>query len=311
MLAGRLIDPDAVRKFVDLVHRRAADSLRGCTNARPAVLQLCSNSPDDGRFYSSAYNIGDVEHMVADALIDAQAGKNVYIEPRLVRPGRPNERGRADATLAVFAAVGEHDGDTGRTFAGSLLPSAVVETSPPDNEHCWYFLERAIGVGDAVELGKAMRQRDGGDACSGNPVQPFRIAGLPNYPNEKKRQRGRVIVPTRLVLASTVTYAAEKLLAHFLARAPTIEPVPQLSLDLEHSRPAYCRSRARAILAAEPGRDRSAEFMRAVRYAAMGNMPPKEFESIARQHSSGCAGKYLEGSGDRLRREVLRCFSKM
>jgi RepB DNA-primase from phage plasmid len=310
MQEKHLIDPDTVCKFVELVHSRAAAAIRGCTNTRPVVLQLCSQAPDDNRFYSSAYNVGDVGHMVADALIDAQAGKNVYVEPRLVRPGRPNERGRADATLAVFAAVGEHDNDTGQPFAGSLPPSAVVETSPPNNEHCWYFLEHAIGVDDAIVLGKAMRSRDGGDHCTGNPVQPFRVAGLPNYPTKKKRQRGRIIVPTRLVLASSVTYTAEKLLAHFSAYAPATEPAPQLNLNLEHRRPAYCRSKAMAILAAEPGPDRSAQFMAAARYAAMGNMSPEQLDAIARKYRCGCVSKYLE-NGDRLRQEILRCYSKI
>jgi RepB DNA-primase from phage plasmid len=309
MLPEYLVDRDTVCKFIHLVHSRAAAAIRGCSDARPAVLQLCSQLPDEDRFWSSAYNVGDTEHMIADALVDAQNGKNIFVEPRLVRPGRPGERGRADATLAVFAAVGEHDADTGRPFAGSLPPSAVVETSAPANEHLWYFLARAVGVGDATVLGKAMRRRDGGDHCSGSPVQPFRVAGTPNYPSRKKQERGRVVVPTRLVLASPVTYAAEKLLAHFSACAPAAEPAPRLDLGLEHRRPAYCRSRARLILASDPGPDRSAQFMSAARYAAMGGMSPEQFEVIAREHPDGCAGKYLVGS-DRLRQEVLRCYGK-
>ena len=113
MQTERLIDPDTVGKFINLVHSRAAAAIAGCDNARLVVLQLCGSSPDDNRFYTSAFNIGDTEHMIEAALIDAEAGKNVYIEGRLVRPGRPDERGRADATLAVFAAVGESDTDTG------------------------------------------------------------------------------------------------------------------------------------------------------------------------------------------------------
>jgi hypothetical protein len=308
MQAEHLIDHDTVCKFVELVHSRAADSIRGCGNAR-AVLQLCSQHPDDPHLYSSAFDLGDVESMAAAAVLDSENGKNCYVECRLVRPGRPGERGRAENTVAVYAAVGESDGPD-KLFAGTVPPSAVVETSPPNNEHCWYFLERAIGVGDAIELGKAMRKHDGGDHCTGNPVQPFRVAGLPNYPNKKKQERGRIVVPTRLVLASTVTYAAEKLLAHFSAHVPATESAPQLNLNLENERPAYCRSKAAAILAAEPGADRSAEFMRAVRYAAMGNMSPEQLESTARKYPYGCASKYLESS-DRLQREIMRCYSKI
>lgn len=155
-----------------------------------------------------------------------------------------------------------------------------------------------------------MRQRDGGDHCTGSPVQPFRVAGLPNYPNKKKQQRGRTVVPTRLVLVSTVTYTAEKLLAHFSACPSATETAQQLNSNLEQSRPAYCRSKAMVILAAEPGSDRSAALMAAVRYAAWGNIPPEQLEAIARKYPCGCVSKYLE-SGDRLRQEILRCYSKI
>ena len=112
-----------------------------------------------------AYNIGDVEHMTTDALIDAAAGKNVFIEPRLVRPSKfANERGGFGDTMAVFALVGDSDSDTNKPFTAKLPASALIETSP-NNEHRWFFLRRAIGVGDAVELGKLMRESWGGDHC--------------------------------------------------------------------------------------------------------------------------------------------------
>jgi hypothetical protein len=128
-------------------------------------------APNDTRFYHAPYNIGDVERMVTDALIEAEAGKNVFIEPRLVRPGRPIERGGLYDTQAVFASVGDSDADTNKRFSPRTPASVVIETSP-GNEHSWYFLGPAIGVTDAVELGKMMR-RSCGDHCTGNPVQPL------------------------------------------------------------------------------------------------------------------------------------------
>jgi hypothetical protein len=309
MNTNTLIDPDTVRKHVAMVHEHAAAAIHGLPHSRPAVLQLCSMSPDDRRFYSSAYNVGDVEHMTEDALIDAEAGKNVFIEPRLVRPGRPNERGGVGDTMAVFAAVADVDNDTNKPFSANLPPSALIETSP-DNEHRWFFLRRAIGVADAVDLGRMMRESCGGDHCSGNPVQPFRVAGTPNYPNRKKLQRGRVIGPTRLIWSTERVFTFEQLQAHFAANMPEPEPRPALlPKSTETRRPAYCRSRARAILVADPGDDRSAQFMQAARYAAMGGMTVEQFEAVAREHRGGCAAKYLEGR-DRLREEIDRCFTK-
>src|SRR5262249_7150475 len=114
--ASDLIDPTAVHKFVALVHARAAAAIAGMGDPRRPVLHLCSAAPDDARFFHSAYNIGDVEHMAADALIDTAAGRNVFVEPRLCRPGLPHERGRLEATLAVFASVADGDADTGKPF---------------------------------------------------------------------------------------------------------------------------------------------------------------------------------------------------
>jgi ribosomal protein L37E len=152
------------------------------------VIHLCSMAPDDIRFHHSVYNIGDVDRMAHDAVIDADAGMNMYFEPRLVRPGRPGERGGASSTAAVFAIVGDGDFDTGKTFVPAIPASAVVETSP-GNDQSWYFLQHAVSADDARALGCQMRDACGGDHCSGNPTQPYRIPGLPNFPNLKKRER--------------------------------------------------------------------------------------------------------------------------
>ena len=168
-----LIDALTVRKFVELVHEHAAAAIHGLRDPRPCVLHLCSLSPDDRRFNTSAYNIGDVDHMTADALADANAGRNVFIEPRLVRPSKfANERGKFEDTMAVFGVVADSDRDNDKPFIVRTAASILVETSPA-NRHHWYLLRRAIAAGDAQELGQQMRDACGGDHCSGNPVQPL------------------------------------------------------------------------------------------------------------------------------------------
>jgi len=307
MSATPLIDPVAVRKFITLVHERAAAAVHGVSNARPAVLHLCSMAPDDNHINTSAFNIGDVEYMIEAALIDANCRRNVFIEPRLVRPGLPNERGKLNATLAVFASVADSDADTGKPFTAKVPASAVVETSPPANVHSWYFLNGAIGADEAKDLGELIRKNAGGDHCSGNPVQPFRLVGCPNFPNQKKLERGRIVVPTRLLCVTNKTYTAAELRIAFSESAqPTLPLAPSKAAVAVH-RPAYCRSKARAILAADPADDRSAQFMQAARYAMMGGITAEEFEAMAQQHLNGCAGKYL----DRLHQEVDRCYAKL
>jgi hypothetical protein len=185
--------------------------------------------------------------------------------------------------------------------------SAVIETSPGGNSHSWYFLDRAIGAGDGQELGKLMRQSCGGDHCSGVVTQPFRLPGLVNHPDAKKRKRGRVAVPTRILRLTDRTYGAAQLTAAFACAPLPIEASSTPAPATETHRPAYCRSRARAILRAELGDDRSAAFMSACNYAWTGGMTAEEFETIAREHLDGCAGKYA----GRLREEIDRCYSKM
>jgi hypothetical protein len=301
-----LIDPAAVHKFITLVHERAAAAVAGVNDNRQPVLHLCSAAPDDTRFFHSAYNVGDVEHMAADALINSEAGKNVFVEPRLIRPGLPHERGRLEATLAVFASVADGDVDTGRPFTAIVPASAIVQTSPT-NEHSWYFLKRAIGAGDAQELGKLMRQSAGGDHCSGNCVQPFRVAGCANYPSQKKAARGRTAVATSIKCITDKTYTADELRAHFATTVPAPPTRTSMPATAVHSR-AYSRGMAKAVLAAEPGADRSAQFMAAANHAVRGGLTADQFEALARQHLPfGCAGKYA----DRLRQEIDRCYAKI
>jgi hypothetical protein len=314
---NNLIDVAVVNKFICAIHHEAARAIYGLQNPRPSFLNLCHQAPDDAHFCSSIYEIGDTERMTADAVTEAAAGANVFIEPRLVRGGRPNERGKLEATQAVFAVVADSDHDTGKPFSASIPASVVVGTSPPRNAHGWYFLQHAVGVIDAVELGKAMRSL-GGDKCSGNPCQPFRLPGVLNIPGRKKQERNRTIVPTKLLRLSDRTYTAAELLMAFsqppqgeLLTTIQIEPPSEGESDFKPSvtarNPAYCIAMAKMILAADPGDDRSARFMSAMNYAALGGLNVTEVEAIAMQHLDGCAGKYA----NRLRQEIIRCYNKI
>ena len=69
-----LIDADVIHKFVSFVHHRAAAAIDGMNPPR-CLLHLCSAAPDDKRFFTSAFNIGDIEHMTEAALIDLHGGQ--------------------------------------------------------------------------------------------------------------------------------------------------------------------------------------------------------------------------------------------
>ena len=43
---------------------------------------------------TQAFSVGDVDPMVEAALRDAKAGRNVFVEGRVVRPGNPRSAAR-------------------------------------------------------------------------------------------------------------------------------------------------------------------------------------------------------------------------
>jgi hypothetical protein len=310
-----LINKLTMHKFLTLFHARAAAAFSGI--ARPGELHLVSMSPDDRGMSVSPFNIGDVGHMLEAALIDARAGRNVYVEARTVRPWRPEERGRGkiESTIGCFALVIDRDADTGKAGHVNGSASAVVETSP-GNTHEWLFLQRALDAGDAKPLGEAIRKATGADHDTGVVTQPYRIPGTPNFPNASKRARGRVVVPTRLVSVSDKTWTPDELAAIFPAdqtqTAKAQKPRRKTAGTSKQNGP--CPSIPRVIkrrVAAKttPGMDRSAHFQSVVNAAVRAGMAPDQLEQLMREHPDGCASKYLE-NGDRLRAEIERSWEK-
>ena len=67
----------------------------------------------------------------------------------------------------------------------------TVETSP-GNFQFWFFLKAAVTAELAQKLGERIRHAVNSDHDTGNPTQPYRIAGTINYPNANKIARGRI-----------------------------------------------------------------------------------------------------------------------
>jgi hypothetical protein len=299
-----LIDAATVRKFLELLHTRAAAALRDVR--RHGVLHLVSIAPDDRGMSVSPFDVGDVANMTEAALADARAGRNVYVETRTVRPGRPTERGKLEATTAVFALVIDCDADKGKGGHVNGDASAIVETSP-GNSHRWLFLERAIGAAEAQALGIMVRKATGADHCTGVVTQPYRVAGTVNFPDSKKIARGRITVPTRLVSFTNKTWTANELIAVFTtdgAQAAQTQPCRKAT----PGRKAIAKAKIAAKVDSQT--DRSAAFQSAVNAAAAAGMTPDQIELEMREHPDGPQQKYLEG-GDRLRQEIDRSFEKV
>jgi hypothetical protein len=291
MTADHLIDPAAIREFFTAFHAGVARAFDGIGHA--GVVQLCSKFPDEQRMYASAFSVGDVEPMVEAAVIDAEAGKNVYAECRTVRACRPQERGKAHATLGVFALVIDHDADRDRAGRVYGAASLTVETSPPNNSHQWFFFRHALTADAAKAVGDTIRKASGADTCTGVVTGCYRVAGTPNYPDVRKVMRGRTVTPTRLIGITDKLWTPNELIAAFtkprLRRSTLVE--------LKVSR------------VATPAMDRSAQFQSAIHAAVAAGMTPDGLEALMRQHPQGCAQKYLE-DGDRLHAEIMRSWAK-
>jgi Protein of unknown function (DUF3631)/RepB DNA-primase N-terminal domain len=299
-----LIDADTVREFCTLLHARAAAALAGVDDPT-AIIQLCHMLPDGARMLSAGFRVGDAEHMAQAAIDYASAGYNVYVEGRTVRPGC-GRRGTAAETRGVFGLVVERDADTGK--AGRPLPgepSAVVETSP-GNCHEWLFLRHALTAAEGKRVGDALRAATGADSGTGVVTQPFRLPGTPNYPNAKKRARGRVVVPTRIARVTDKVWAHTELLATF-PPAPPSPPAPPPAA--KPGKRTSTRVATKAARKATARMDRSAHFQSTVAAAVSSGLTPDELEVQLRAHPEGCVSKYLEGT-DRLRAEIDRSWAK-
>ncbi len=215
--------------FLTIVSEQAARALEGIEE--PGYLQMFRLHPADERLVLSRYQIGDVERMVQDAIADSNNGHNVYIEGRTVRRGLgAKERGKIEDTVRCFALVIDADADTSKTWTPpqGVLPSLEIKSSAgTGNRQYWFFLEQAVSPDDAKKLGARMRASSGGDSKSGDPVQPWRVAGTINYPSAAKQRRGRVVTPTRLVNHSGKRWTVAELEAAFPApqKRPASEAV--------------------------------------------------------------------------------------
>jgi hypothetical protein len=186
------VDEGEVRTFLTVFSALAQQSLNG--HPVPGVLRLSRLHPHDRKLAFSSYRLDAVDDMTSMAIAAAGSGHNAFIEGRLVSFGA-NGRGKFDDTICVFALAVDSDADKGMAWAPppGARPTMIVETSPGNYQY-WFFFREAISRARARELGKRIRTATRTDACTGNPVQPFRIAGTVNYPDATKIARGRVAV---------------------------------------------------------------------------------------------------------------------
>jgi hypothetical protein len=292
------IDRATVRQFFAIIHDQARHAVNGLD--RPGVLQLSRVSPLNATDFKRCgrYHIGDIDSMVDDACQEAESGFNVFVEGRTVRRDTKG-RGRLDDTVAVFALVVESDGDKGRGGILDNIPAGLIVQTSPGNKHLWLLLDKAVSGQEAKEIGEALRA----DTGTGNPVQPFRVAGLPNYPTTEKKERGRVVCATR-ILSNT---GERKSAADLRSLYP---PKAKASAWAGTGTSGRTSSRAEELAAEEvPVGDRSERFFAVVARAIEDDLTLDDTVALLRYYPKGCARKYLEPT-DRLQAEVERVWEK-
>src|SRR5262245_55140007 len=269
----------------------------------PGHIAMLRVHPERGAAAAERFTIGDIANQTQFAIDAAESGHNAYIEARTVRPGiSGNRRGKAEHTIAVFALVRDNDNDKGKGGTAAIATSMVVESSP-GNTHDWLFLEPGITVQEAIEIGRGMKAATGGDDDTGVITQPYRVAGTPNYPDRKKRERGRTVAPTKIIKTSGRVWTKEQLLAAFP------EPPREARRQVPSGRSGVVGEGLEAIVADGSGA-RSVRFYHAVKAAHAAGMRPDDLEDLMRKPPNGLAAKYLRRK-DRLHREIERAWSKL
>jgi hypothetical protein len=194
-------DSDEVRKFIEIIVAQARAATKHLKEPGQLQVSLIHPSSENvsGVYRYALDNPKLVEQMTKEVVSASESGHNTYLEARTIRRGlRGNKRGEAEDSIAVFASVVDSDADKGEAWTPNVPVSLSVETSP-GNEHSWLFWERALDFKTGQEFGARLRAATKTDKPTGNITQPYRIGGTVNYANDKKKQRGRVDVPTRIL----------------------------------------------------------------------------------------------------------------
>jgi hypothetical protein len=313
-------DPAEVRAFLETFVALAAKSLNGYLP--PGVIQICRLHPSDKKIVASRYEFDDVDGMISAAVAASESGQNVYIEGRFV-PSSLRGRGKFEDTLCVFALVIDSDVDKNMAWSPppGVKPTMIVETSA-GNRHYWFFFREALERVEARKLGERIRKATKGDSDTGNPAQPYRIAGTVNYPNAAKVGRGRVITWTRLISCDPDAFwTPEGIEAAFhLKSAPRPSGGAQGAQggtpagDIDVDAPNFVADLREAIVDGAAAGYRSDVFYWIVKgLRSEGYAVDQIFECFCR-YPGGIASKYLNpaesGSPQRLRDNIQAVYDK-
>jgi hypothetical protein len=107
------VDEPTIREFIQIISGHVTQIING--HAVRGVLQVSSLHPASKKLVPSRFRIDDIDTIITAAVGAANAGSNVYLEARLVRPDLQGAaRGGLDDTVLSFGLVVDGDNDKGR-----------------------------------------------------------------------------------------------------------------------------------------------------------------------------------------------------
>jgi hypothetical protein len=323
------VNEGEARAFLETVSAHVVRLAQGV--ARPGYLQLSRLNCRDDKLVPTRFRLDDVEGMVRATISDAEAGFNVFIEPRTVREDlRGNTRGKLEDTVFVFACVVDADGDKGKSGVVIVEPSVAVETSP-GNAQRWHFYDRLIGARQGGAIGDTVRAATGTDGDTGVVTQPYRVPGTINYPTKRKQARGRTTAePVRLIAFGALWSPDALLEAHkggmggipqgggsgapqSGVSATEAHPQGGGGADIDIDAPGFPDDLREIIRDGVPDtEDRSFAFFKTVKALKDEGYIVEQIFRCFKRYPNGIARKYLDpkegGSPARLRAEIERAY---
>lgn len=177
-------------------------AIHGLAEGMSGKLVLCGfgQNPNTGEKLSPVnlhFKIGDVEGMYnAVQKLQQEPHRNVYLPLAVMRNGlEEGKKGAIEDAVSILGINADFDdGDGNWKERCPLPPHCVIETSP-GNFQCYYFFSEPMNPAKAVLYAEGLQSKTGCDSCTKDVIQPWRIPGTKNWPNQKKVRNGRSKTP--------------------------------------------------------------------------------------------------------------------
>lgn len=261
----------------------------------------------------------DIEGALEFAGVQNDDGLNVYWTVNGVEPGYHGKPTKRNITAARFVHIDIDPPKTGGRFdrpaiIGSLdsleCPPSLIIDSGGGLQAFWRLDDRYENLASIEEINRQVRDYFIADNCQ-NIDRLMRLPGFINWPDAKKRARGRT--PALATVAREddgSVYAADEIAAAFpAATGPrTSSGGDRVAIDLPSGWEAQTPDTLglgpldplRDMIASPPNADRSAEGLACARHMAFGGYTDAEIMGVLLNGANAISGHFLD-SKDPLR----------